>query len=225
MNGVDGRHMARGGRTKDRDEPERRCIVSGESGPTEPMIRFVLSPDGVVTPDLAEKLPGRGIWVTAAREALETAAKKRLFSRAAKAQAVVPEDLVDLTERLLTRRAMDAVAMARKAGLAVTGFEKVKARLKQGPVGALVAASDGSDQGQARLRGLAGDAEIIRCLSSEELGLAFGREFVIHAALDEGGATRRVLREVNRLSGFRPCAADDARNDADPEGIGVRNGI
>lgn len=216
--------MGRGGRDKDRDEPERRCIVSGDSGPTEGMIRFVLSPEGVVTPDLAEKLPGRGIWATASREALETAAKKRLFSRAARAQAEIPEDLVDLTERLLARRAVDAVAMARKAGLAVTGFEKVKARLKKGPAAALIGAADGSDQGQGKLRGLAGEAAIIRCFTSEELGLAFGREFVIHAALDEGGATRRVLREAKRLSGFRPCA--DARNDdADPEGIGVRNGI
>lgn len=216
--------MTRGGRAKDRDEPERRCIVTGDSGSTENMIRFVLSPDGVATPDLAEKLPGRGIWVTAARDAVETATKKKLFSRAARAKAEVPEGLPDLLERLLASRCVDAVAMARKAGLAVTGFEKVNARLRKGSVGALIGASDGSDQGQARLRALAGDAPLIRVLTSGELGLAFGREFVIHAALDEGGATRRVMREVKRLSGFRPSAGvrDD---DDDPEQVGVRNGI
>lgn len=216
--------MTRGGRDKDRDGPERRCIVSGETGSPETLIRFVLSPDGVVTPDLAEKLPGRGIWVTATREAVEMAAKKKLFSRAARAQAQVPDGLADLVERLLAARLVDAVAMCRKAGLAVTGFEKVKARLKSGPAAALMGAADGSDQGQARLRGMAGDAALIRCLASAELGLAFGREFVIHAALDEGGATRRVLREAKRLSGFRPSAGvqDD---DDDPEQVGVRNGI
>ena len=216
--------MARGGRDKDRDGPERRCIVSGETGSPETLIRFALSPEGVATPDLAEKLPGRGIWVTATREAVESAAKKKLFSRAARAQAQVPDGLADLVERLLAARLVDAVAMCRKAGLAVTGFEKVKARLKSGPAAALIGASDGAAQGLARLDPMAGDAARIRCLSSGELGLAFGRDFVIHAALDEGGATRRVLREAKRLSGFRPSAGvrDD---DDDPEQVGVRNGI
>lgn len=216
--------MARGGREKDRDGPERRCIVSGETGSPETLIRFALSPEGVATPDLAEKLPGRGMWVTATREALEMAAKKKLFSRAARAQASVPDGLPDLVEKLLAARLVDAVAMCRKAGLAVTGFEKVKARLKSGPAAALIGAADGSDQGQARLRGMAGDAALIRCLTSAELGLAFGREFVIHAALDEGGATRRVLREAKRLSGFRSSAGVQGDDD-DPEQVGVRNGI
>lgn len=215
--------MPRGGRKIDRDDPERRCIVSGESGPTDEYIRFVLSPDGVVTPDLAEKLPGRGMWVTSTRAALETAVTKRLFSRAAKAQAIVPDGLTDLVAGLLATRAIDAVAMARKAGLAVTGFEKVKARLKKGPVGALIGARDGSEQGQAKLRPMAGEADIIHCFDSAELGLAFGRDFVIHAALDKGGATLRVLREAKRLSGFRPCAA--THEVTDPDLIGVRNGV
>ena len=214
--------MPRGGRRTDRDDPERRCIVSGESGPTDNLIRFVLSPDGVVTPDLAEKLPGRGIWVTSTRDAVETAVKKRLFSRAAKAQAIAPEGLADMVATLLAARAIDAVGLARKAGLAVTGFEKVKARLKKGPGCALIGARDGSDQGQAKLRPMAGEAEIIRCFDSAELGLAFGREFVIHAALDRGGVTLRVLREAKRLSGFRPCAATHDETDLDV--IEVRNG-
>jgi hypothetical protein len=210
--------MPRGGRKIDRDDPERRCIVSGESGVVDEMIRFVLSPDGVVTPDLAEKLPGRGIWVTSTRAALETAISKRLFSRAAKAQAIVPDGMADLVAERLALRAIDAVAMTRKAGLAVTGFEKVKARLKKGPVGALIGARDGSEQGQAKLRPMAGEADLIHCFDSAELGLAFGRDFVIHAALDRGGATWRVLREAKRLSGFRPCAA--THKEVDPDMIG-----
>ena len=206
--------MTRGGRRKDRDDgPERRCIVSGDSGPTPGLIRFVVGPDGALVPDLAERLPGRGLWLTATREAVATAVKRRAFSRAARAPVTVPPDLADRLEALLAARLTDAVALARKAGLAVTGFEKVKARLKNGPVGALLEARDGSPQGRARLRPMAGTAPVIDALDSGELGLAFGRDFVIHAALNAGGTTDRVLREAQRLSGFRPLGAPPQADD------------
>ena len=143
--------MTRGGRRKDRDGPERRCVATGQSGSPEGMIRFALDPDGVVTPDLAERLPGRGIWVTARRDLVEKAAKKNLFARSAKRQATAPEGLADQIEAALARRAVEALGLARKAGLAVAGFEKVRARLKQGPVAALIEARDGSEKGRARL--------------------------------------------------------------------------
>jgi predicted RNA-binding protein YlxR (DUF448 family) len=199
--------VTRGGRPKDRTEPERRCIATGESGPKDPLVRFVVGPEGEVVPDLAEKLPGRGMWLTATREAAERAVKRRAFARAARAPVTPPADLPDLLERLLAQRLVEAVALARKAGLAVTGFEKVKARLRKGPVGALIEARDGSEQGRAKLRPLARGAPVMDSLDSGELGLAFGRDFVIHAALDAGGATDRVLRESRRLSGFRPGGA------------------
>lgn len=214
--------MTRGGRRAAREEPERRCIATGESGPTEGLIRFVLDPEGRVVPDLAERLPGRGIWVTSRRDALERAVKRNLFARAAKAPARVDPDLPDRVEGLLAARLRDSVALARKAGLAVTGHEKVKARLKEGPVGALIEAKDGSEQGRAKLRPLAGSAPIVAELDSGELGLAFGRDFVIHAALDEGGVTERVLRESKRLSGFRPC--DGTRNRTTPAAGGTKDG-
>ncbi|MEO1689749.1 MAG: RNA-binding protein, partial [Pseudomonadota bacterium] len=176
---------------------------------------FVLGPDGAPVPDLAERLPGRGLWLTATRAAAETAVKKRAFSRAARAPAEAPADLPDLLERLLAERAVQAVALARKAGLAVAGFEKVKARLRDGPVGALVEARDGSEPQRAKLRPLAGEAPRLDVLTADELGLAFGRASVIHAALDSGGAGDRALREALRLSGFRvgPDAAGDAADD------------
>ncbi|MFO7855352.1 MAG: RNA-binding protein [Paracoccaceae bacterium] len=208
--------MTRGGRPKDRTEPERRCIATGESGPKAPLLRFVIGPSGEVTPDLAEKLPGRGMWLTATREAAERAVKRRAFARAARAPVSAPPDLPDLLERLLAQRLVEAVALARKAGLAVTGFEKVKARLRQGPVAALLEARDGSDQGRAKLRPLARGAPIMDSLDSGELGLAFGRAFVIHAALDAGGATDRVLREARRLSGFRPGGGPTGPADRGP---------
>mgnify|MGYP001796647265 CR=1 FL=1 len=208
--------MPRGGTRKQRDDgPERRCIVTGESGPRTGLIRFVLGPDGAPVPDLAERLPGRGMWLSATRDAAEQAIKKRAFSRAARAPVETPGDLPDMLERLLAERAVQTVALARKAGLAVAGFEKVKARLQQGGVGALMQAGDGSEPQRAKLRPMAGEAPIIDVLTADELGLAVGRASVIHAALDSGGAADRALRESLRLSGFRagPDAAGGAAND------------
>ncbi|TVQ58939.1 MAG: RNA-binding protein [Rhodobacteraceae bacterium] len=203
--------MTRGGRRKERDGPERRCVATGASGPTEGLIRFALSPEGVVTPDLAERLPGRGVWVTSRRDLVEKAARKGLFARGFKAQAKAPDGLAQMVEAALAQRLIEAVALARKAGLATNGFEKVKARLKQGRVGALLEASDGSAQGRAKLTPLAAGAPVVDSLAAAELGLAFGRDFVIHAALEAGGVTDRVVREGLRLSGFR---ADEAAPDA-----------
>ena len=195
--------MTRGGQPKQREAPERRCIATGVSGETAGLIRFVLDPEGGLTPDLAERLPGRGAWLSATRDAAALAAKKRLFSRGFRQPVEVSADLPDQLERLLARRLVEAVSLTRKAGLAVNGFEKVKARLKQGGVGVLLAASDGSDDGRGKLAPLAGDAPIISVLTADELGMAFGRDSVVHAALDVGGATERVLREARRLDGFR----------------------
>ena len=171
-----------------------------------------------MTPDLAERLPGRGVWVSARRDAVERAAAKRLFARGFKAPATAPADLVAMVADGLARRLVEAIGLARKAGLAVTGFEKVKARLKAGPVGALIEASDGSPQGREKLRPLAAGAPIVGVLDASELGLAFGRDFVIHAALDAGGATDRVLYEASRLAGFRTAGSqafpDDEREAA-----------
>ena len=202
--------MTRGGRARTREDPERRCIATGTRGPTAPMVRFVLAPDGVVVPDLAERLPGRGAWVTAAQAALERACAKGLFARAFRAPARVPPELVAAVEAGLARRLIDAIALARKAGLATTGFDAVKSRLKAGAVAALIEAADGSVPQRAKLRPLAGGAPLVDRLTAAELGLAFGREFVIHAVLDRGGAAERVEREHARLSGFRAAAAAPA---------------
>lgn len=195
--------MTRGGQPKTREAPERRCIATGVSGGTAGLIRFVLDPDGGLTPDLAERLPGRGAWLSATREAAALAAKRRLFSRGFKQPVEVSDDLPDQLEALLAKRLIEAISLTRKAGLAVNGFEKVKARLKQGGVGVLLAASDGAEDGRGKLTPLAGGAEIVSILTADELGMAFGRDSVVHAALDVGGATDRVLREARRLDGFR----------------------
>jgi predicted RNA-binding protein YlxR (DUF448 family) len=202
--------MARGGARRRRDGPERRCVVTGESGPTDRLIRFALSPQGEVVPDLAERLPGRGVWVTAEAGLVERAGKRGLFARGFKASATAPPDLAARVEAALARRLIDALAMARKAGLATAGFEQVRARLREAPVAALIEAADGSARQRAKLRGPAAEAALIDRLEAAELGLAFGRESVIHACLDRGGAADRAIREGRRLEGFRPRREGDA---------------
>jgi len=154
-----------------------------------------------VVPDVLEKLPGRGMWVTADREVFE-AARKGQFARAAKGPVTVPEGLADEVERLLVRRLTDLIAMARKAGIAVTGFEKVKDRLASGDVRVLLQASDGSVRGKSKLWTPEG-ARYFDCLTAEELGLSFGRQSVIHAALATGGLSDRIVREAAKLRGLR----------------------
>lgn len=195
--------MTRGGQHKDRgDDPERRCIVTGEVQPTAGLIRFVVGPENTVYPDVMEKLPGRGMWVTATRDAISQAGKGQ-FSRSAKAQVTVPDNLADEVERQLARRVSDLIAMARKAGLAVCGFEKVKDWLAgSARVRVLLQASDGSERGKAKLWTPQG-ARYFDCLTADELGLAFGRQSVIHGALSTGGLSDRVVEEAAKLKSMR----------------------
>ncbi len=206
--------MTRGGRAKTREAPERRCAATGETGATGPLIRFALSPEGVVTPDLAEKLPGRGIWVKADRAALALALKRNAFARSAKRPVAAPPDLVERVEALLRDRAIQAIALCRKAGLGVGGFEKARAALGawRGPEpAALLQASDGAEDGKRKLRRLAGEIPVLGALEKSELGLAFGRPYVIHAVLMAGGASDRVIREVQRLEGVRAVSTNEER--------------
>lgn len=198
--------MARGRRDRRREREgglDRRCVATGTSMSKDGMIRFVAGPAGEVVPDLAERLPGRGVWVTSSRAALEKAVKKRLFGRGLKLDAVPGPEMVETISELLLRRAVDSIALARKAGAAVCGFERCREALWSGRVSVLIAASDGAEGGKSKLRGLSDGADIVSALSSAELGLAFGRETVIHAALLNGGAADRALRDLRRLDGFR----------------------
>lgn len=205
--------MSRGGASRDRnDGPERKCIATGEVQPKDGLVRFVLGPDGQVVPDVLVKLPGRGVWVTSNRAALETAVKKRLFARGLKAQATVPEDLADTVEALLARRLVDLISLARKSGAAVAGYEKVKDWLVKGEARVLIQAVDGSERGKSKLSTPHGGT-YIGCLSANELGMAFARETVIHAAVSSGGLSQRVVEEAHRLKGMRMTDGDTRRRE------------
>ena len=201
--------MTRGGREKEQDDPERKCIATGESQPKAGLIRFCLGPDGQIVPDVMGKLPGRGIYVSADKEALDKAAKKNLFSRAARQPVKVPEGLADLVEALVLQRTIEMLSMARKAGDAVMGYEKVKDWLVKGQAVTLIQASDGSERGKTKLHAPEGEKGFIGCLSAGEIGLAFGRERAIHAALAAGGLRSRVVEEAAKLAGLRGQAGGD----------------
>ncbi|MGQ0531119.1 MAG: RNA-binding protein [Caulobacteraceae bacterium] len=191
-----------------RRERERRCIVSGESEAGASLIRFALSPDGVVTPDVAAKLPGRGAWVRADRASIEQAAKKGAFARAFKAQVKVPDDLAETVETLLARRCLDQLGLARRAGAIAIGATQADAAIRAKPVFVLIEAADGAEEGREKLMslhiGLWGrPPAAVGCFSAADLGVALGRERVIHACLLQERLAEAWAAEIGRLAGFR----------------------
>jgi uncharacterized protein len=191
------------------DMRERRDIVSGEVMPEHNLIRFVAAPDGEIVPDVAAKLPGRGIWVAATRAAILKAVEKKLFARGAKAAVTADNTLADRTEKALLARMIGDLGIARRSGALVLGFDNVL-RALDGPKTApsvLIEAKDGSKDGKRKLynaahaRGLA--PTVIESFSSAELGLALGRENVIHAAVQPGGLAERLAFDAQRLKGLR----------------------
>lgn len=202
----------------------RTCVVSREQKPPEELIRFVQGPDGQIVPDIARRLPGRGVWVTGVRSAVSEAVKRKAFARSLKRQVEVPPDLPDIVERLLLKRAMDALSLANKAGLVTTGFTRVEAAIATGGVAALLhgqeAAEDGVGKLNRRFRAVSADfgrpAPIIQELTVEQMSLALGRSNVVHAALSAGGATTNFLNEVGRVTRYRSgVSASSSRSAAE----------
>lgn len=207
-----------------RKHRERRDIVSGEVMDEERLIRFVAGPGGLVVPDLARKLPGRGLWVAADRLSIENAARKKLFARAAKSPITAPADLADQVERLLMSRLLSGLGLARKAGTLIWGFEKVLIALQAGAVAHLIEAIDGASDGRRKLLAAARRAgatpTLVGLFPNADLGLALGAENVIHTAFLAGRASDRWRRDVQRLAGFRPLFPESWREDG-LEGAGV----
>jgi predicted RNA-binding protein YlxR (DUF448 family) len=196
---------------------ERRDLVTGEVMAEERLIRFVAGPDGAVVPDLARKLPGRGMWVAADRASVEAAAKKGLFSRSAKAKLTAGPGLADQVDMLLRRRVLDGLGLAKRAGDLISGFEKVAAALGAGRVAWLVEASDGRPDGRRKILTAAykspKPAQLIGIYDATELGLALGGENVIHTAFLAGRGADRWTSDVLRLSGFRPLLPESWREE------------
>jgi hypothetical protein len=220
---LDGHDLDDGPRTT-RSGTARMCAVTREVRPVDELIRFVLDGSGEVVPDVKRKLPGRGLWVSASRQAVAAAVKRQLFAKGFRKPVKDRETLVAETDALLARSAIEALAIAAKAGQVVSGFAKVEASLKAGEARALIHARDGAADGIRKLDNLAaaasagGNAEIagkmpvINTLSSAELDLALGRSNVIHAALLAGPAGKTFLSRIERLVRFRTSDGGETAN-------------
>jgi predicted RNA-binding protein YlxR (DUF448 family) len=185
--------------------PQRTCIATGETGAPDRMIRFVVGPEGDVVPDLARRLPGRGLWVKAERSAVERAVAKNLFARAARASVKPAADLAERVERLLLERTLADLSRARRAGRAVAGFVRVEQMVGQRRAGLLVVADEADGDGLGKLK--ASGLPIARLGDATALGGIFGREQAVYVAVardDAGGAfIERIEAGAARWRGYR----------------------
>ena len=214
--------MGAEGRQQERDDDVeagslRRCILTRVERDPADLLRFVADPEGRLVPDLSRKLPGRGVWVTADKASVAAAVEAKAFTKSLKRAVAVSPDLPQLVETLFVRRTLEALSLANKAGLVTTGFEKVEALIGSRRAAALLQGVDAAADGKHKLdrkfaavqrdSGKAGP--VVDWLTIEQLSLAIGRSNVVHAALKQGGATQRFLREAERLrryrSGFGSC--------------------
>lgn len=184
--------------------PHRRCLVTGDVRTKAELLRFVVAPDGLLVADVAGRLPGRGLWLTARRDILARAVQLQLFQRAARRSVRVPGDLLDTVEAQVLRHCLELVGLLRRAGQAVFGFDKAADWLRSGKAALLVAARDGDPRDKARLRACAAaDWPVITVLTAAELGSAVGRERIVHGAIAAGPLGAALLRESRRLAGVR----------------------
>lgn len=186
-----------------RREPLRRCLASGEVLPKERMIRFVVGPEGRLLPDVGGDLPGRGLWIGANRAMVQTAIAKGLFAKAARTKLAVPPALADWIEELLVTRCLDRLGLARRAGQAVAGFEKVKGWLADGRAALLIEASDGGADGLGKIAAKAVGLPVLTLFRADELGAALGRERTVHVAVAAGALAQKLRDDAERLAGFR----------------------
>ena len=188
---------------------ERRCIYTHETASRDELIRFAVSPDGEVVPDLEEKLPGRGLWLTARADIVHRACSERAFSKAARRNVFVPSDLADRLEALLDRRCLDLIAMARRSGAAVAGFEWVRQAIASGNVALLIEATDGARDGREKIGRLATGTKTLSHWTAEKLGGPFGRDRAVHVAITSRGLADRLDRDGRRLKGLQSDGANE----------------
>ncbi len=193
----------------------RTCILERERKEKPFLLRFVLSPQEQVIPDIKGDLPGRGVWLTATRSVIEEAIRRRAFQRGFKKQVNVRQDLAAQVEELFKRSALERLSIANKAGLLVVGFMKAEEAIRRGEIIALLHANTAAKDGQAKLdRKFAAVSSgkdhipLKNCFTSEEISLAAGSVNVIHAGLKEGGASRAFLKALERFGDYCTGEAD-----------------
>jgi len=205
------RKSHRSEREREAEGSLRLCAATRSGLPPEKLIRFVAAPSGEIVPDLARRLPGRGVWIACDKAIVAKAVKANIFAKSLKRQVTVAADLAERVEGLLVQRALEALAMANKAGLVTAGFAQAEALIESGSAAALLHGAGAAQGGREKLdrKFVAAAREegprprIVTGLSIEQLSLAMGRSNVVHAALKPGGATERFLSETERMERYR----------------------
>ena len=207
--------------------PERSCILTRRTAPREELIRLALGPDGQVAPDVRARAPGRGAWIGVGRAALDEAnAKGKLkgaLSRAFKTGDLdVPAELGEQIEAALRQQALDRLGLEARGGTLVNGAERVEIAARQGKVRLLIHAGDAGDDGRRKLDqawrvGGGNPSGLVFPEGRTILSMALGRENVVHIALTDAAAARRVLHAINRWQAFiDPDAGLDGGHPAGP---------
>ncbi len=205
---------------RERNKNGRRCIITNTTEPTEKLVRLVEGPEGILVPDVAARLPGRGVWVSAdgpqLKKMVENGQLHKAACRSLKAKLskeAVPTDLVDLIDRLLVRRVLDRLGLERRAGNLVTGFDKIKAAYaKEGKGNAgvkafiLVTASDGGEDGRKKIKATVGNVPEVVVFDRDALSIALGLDNVVHALLFKSGGAEKFKADVSRLLSMRGLA-------------------
>ena len=183
------------------DTPNRTCLFSKDELPQDKLLRFTLTPDRQVVPDFNKRLQGRGIYITNSKQILQCAIDKKAFRRFGKSTTVMP-NLVEVVENILKNRAFETLNLARKAGVLVSGFEKVKEKLIAGKVGFVLEALDAGEDGKAKIRTLAKDVEILSLFSTDELDKALNKANTVHLGLLKSEMSDVVYNQLQKWQNF-----------------------
>ena len=181
----------------------RTCIASGNQCSKAGMVRFVIDPDSRPIPDLEEKLPGRGIWLTADRRLVHRACVKNLFAKKTRQHVHIDYDIPELMDKLMVRRCTHNLGLARRAGQAIVGFDKLRRALLHHHKGYVFLAHDGGLKGRKKITQLAGKIPMLCALTATEIGIAFGRNRVAYAFILPSGLGDSLFRDMRRLAGLR----------------------
>ena len=210
---------------------ERRCALTRQVLPVTALVRFVVAPDGTVLPDVRRKLPGRGLWITGSRAAVAEAARRNVFARGFGREVKVADDLAQETEHQMERAALDALAIAGKAGRVLTGASAVEMALGRDDLRALIHAADAAADGRRKLDAALrrSDSEksretpVIAPFSGAQLDLALSRPNVVHAALLAGPGSETFIARTERLLCFRTGCRDRARSKGHASAVGAQD--
>lgn len=175
------------------------CLVTGRSLPVREMVRFVLDPQRRVMADIAAQLPGNAWYITAERPYVEQAVAEQLFGADASVDAALP----DRVERALEQRALQLLAMAKKAGVLIVGYDKALERLLQGKGAVLLHAEDAAPDGCQRLDSAAKQVFVAYIFSRDALSLALGELNAVHVLIQKGAMAGRIKEDIYRLCMYK----------------------